>query len=382
MIYSRDYAIKQENLKQDIPGTENRYVIGIDIGYSSVKGFSKTNRFIFPSFVKELKGSLLTTDKNDIILKDKLTNEMWIIGDNVLNGLSSDDTTIGGDEWYSRNRYMSKEYRVLIMAAIGLACGFADDSAQDKITIQTGLPPAYLSGDMNRIKKAFSGRMSFELCIGGSVSRDFDITIEPEFVEVMPQPMGTLYSVITDKEGNKTEDWMSFFSDNTIIFDGGFGTLDIYTIRGRQTAAHSSFNNLGMHEVMQRTSKVIYEKYGEDVPVTQLLSCMKDGQVVVCDEDLMKDEVVNILPILQESQKSVCDEAIAKLIDICKPIKDYKNLIVTGGTGALWHSAIADKFKNMQSLNVMKGNRNDKLDPVYSNVRGYYYFCVDKMRKE
>ena len=379
MFQTKEYSIKQESVPHSVKSSDNIYPIGIDIGYSAVKGFTPKSHFIFPSFTRELSGSLLTSDPNDILIKDLSNNETWIVGKNALDGISSDDTNVTGEEWYLRNRYASREFRILIMAALGMS-DLKNKNVSDNVLIQTGLPPAYIEGDSRLIKRAFSGKFDFTIRVGHEINETYHFEVPEEHVFVMPQPMGTLYSTIMNADGSRASDWKSFFGENTIIFDGGFGTLDIYTIRGRQKYNTNSYNKLGMHEVMRRTSERILREYGEDVSIHQLLHVMDTGEIIVFDEDTISDEKKDITSILKECSDSVCRDAIAKLLSVCKPIKDYRHLIVTGGTGAAWFDMISEKFSKMSSLSVVKGNRNDNLDPVYSNVRGYYYFCADSNR--
>lgn len=383
MVNTKDYIIKSEISNFKLPSPDGHLPIGIDIGYSSVKGFTPERRFVFPSFVRELKGQLLAGDSDDIIIKDMSDEHEWIVGKNAIDGISSDNTSFGGDEWYARKRYLSKEYRILVMAALGMAFYPDEDGKmpEGKPAIQTGLPPAYLEGDSKLLKKAFSGKIDFTMRLGLRKAIPFHFNFSEEDIAVMPQPMGTLYSVITKDDGTRTEDWKNFFSGDTIIFDGGFGTLDIYTIRGRQTEAHSSFDSLGMHEVFKRTSAKIMESYGEDVPIHALICSLGEGTVTCFDEENISTDEKPIGDFLASSSAAVADEAISKMLDICKPIKDYRNLIVTGGTGAAWIDIVRKRFEKMPSMSVISGNRNDSLDPIYSNVRGYYFFCCDSLRK-
>ena len=76
--------------------------------------------------------------------------------------------------------------------------------------------------------------------------------------------------------------------------------------------------------------------------------------------------------------------ALKHLSNITDQFADYEYLVVTGGTGAAWYDWIQDKFKNSK-LQIIPGNRNDNLDMLYANVRGYYLFrsmnVINQMRK-
>lgn len=379
--FSSSFEIQQEIVPQNLSAIPGFWPCALDIGYSAVKGFCPDRRFIFPSFARRLPGALLTTDESDILVYDTKENETWIVGRNALNGVSSDDTDFAGDEWYDRNRYLTREYRIIVMAALGIA---SMGSPSGAYVIQSGLPPAYIKQDANVLRKAFLRPMDFVLKIGSGPQKEFHFDFhEEDILPPIPQPVGTLYSVIMGKDGTRIPGWVSYFQDNSIIFDGGFKTLDIYTIRGRQKAASISYSEYGMLEVLTRTSQRIYEEYGEDIPVSHLLPLLKKGTIIISDEDEDEPsaEVVSFGSDLELSSNEICDEAIRKFRAACKPLRDYRHLVVTGGTGAAWFPRIKEKFSHMQSLSVVQGNVNDGLDPVYSNVRGYYYFAADTLRR-
>ena len=84
--------------------------------------------------------------------------------------------------------------------------------------------------------------------------------------------------------------------------------------------------------------------------------------------------------LLDKSNKMVCMEAINKLKNTYNNLIDIDYLIVTGGTGAAWSSIIKDYFKNMHTLTIINGNKNDEIPYIFANVRGYYMYRYNKLK--
>ena len=55
-------------------------------------------------------------------------------------------------------------------------------------------------------------------------------------------------------------------------------------------------------------------------------------------------------------------------------LEDFDYLLVTGGTGAAWFDMLQERYKGMSTLHIISGNQNEKMAPIYNNVRGYYIY--------
>lgn len=88
---------------------------------------------------------------------------------------------------------------------------------------------------------------------------------------------------------------------------------------------------------------------------------------------MLGNEVRAYFPYKEKVHK-VCMESIETLKTISNFMRDYDVMIPTGGTGQAWFEEYREYFKGMTGLQIIPGNRNDKLPMIYSNVRGYYMF--------
>ena len=366
----------QENIAKRNISLPGKWVLGIDAGFSSLKGFAPNKYFCFPSFVHKLDSDLQISNEKDILYRDE--SGIYLVGASAQNQIGSDDTNETETELYARNRYSGKKFKIVI--AVGMAIGISENiygkkKEEQEIIIQTGLPTAYIAKDKKSMIKTFSEHYVFEIKVGKGNWKKYDIQVKPENVLVMPQPAGTLYSVVIDENGHSLPDAREFFSKNILVADVGFGTFDPYGLINRKIVLKESFSNIGMRRILAETSAYIREIYGEDIRVPAMQRYLEKGYIEVLNEETMQTETIQLSPLIEKASETVFQEAVSALKIMTNFMRDYEILILTGGTCALWIDKFKDHFKGMKSLTIISGNRNDKLPLMYANVRGYYMFC-------
>ena len=363
--------------------TGEKWCVALDIGYSAVKLFSPNIVAMFPSYAKKETSNYIGQVGSDVILYKNLdTGECWTVGHDAQERIDIRDTDESEASLYSRERYMSPMFKVLVETGIGIGSLKLKGNAPNgrDIFVQTGLPPKYLKADREMLTDIIKGRHHFSISMGGGAEQVFDFEIKEEDVDIIAQPMGTLFSVMMDNNHEFVEDADKFFSGNVLVFDPGFGTLDVFPIRKHHVEPSETFDTLGMKAVLKETADAINEEYGQDVTVPAMQKYLDrgvfryrkrvNGKMVT--EDIEFDE------ILSEKNKKICMEALAKLEQIV-PLAEYDCLIITGGTSAAWKDYIHEYFSEMSTLKIIDGNQNDDLPMVFANVRGYYMYRYQKL---
>ncbi len=369
---TRTLFIERNNRK--IPGI---WTIALDVGYSSTKCFSPNFCGVFPTYArKKDAGEHMTIggySVDYICYKDLETGEEWLVGEAAANIIEYGDMTDIRKSVVNRDRYFDPAFKVYLETGLGLSMrenAYGDPSGK-VVHVQTGLPPEYMKKDTPYIQRPLSGRHHFSLKIGNAAPIEFDFTIEPSHVYVMPQPMGTLLGAAIDNSFHPTADGMNILSSNTIVFDPGFGTLDIFTVKRNEVQQPLTDLNLGMAEVFCRTIHAIYEKYGIEVSLPSLQNYLAEGEVPYYNRESFESYTVPFADLLEKANEEVCMEALKKLNSLFNLV-EYKYLIITGGTGAAWNKILRDKMKGLRTLTILDGNLNDDLPFLFSNVRGYY----------
>lgn len=370
---TKKYRTRQEFEKEEHPRS-NKYIIALDAGYSSMKGYYENGYFCFPSYAKKISESMLgIAGPKDIIYHDLETDEKYMLGYTAQDMVASTDTNDTDGELYSRKRYHNKLFKILCNAAIGIALLDKDDDRE--VIVQTGLPTSYVKGDSDAMKNALCKPSSFRLKLANEDWREFNLNLTSDKIFIMPQPAGSLYSVLIQNNGVYVKNAKDILFSNSLVLDVGFGTFDLYGIKSRNIVCGESIDELGMREVLKHTSKKILDEMNEDIRIQALQKNLESGTVTCVNEEELKTEEKDLAPLLAQSSNEVFLEAIERTRAITNTFRDYNRLIVSGGTGQAWFNKIKDYLKNMKNLEIVPANINDPTSSfIYSNVRGYYLF--------
>ena len=378
---TRTEIIERANGKRD-----GIWEIALDIGYSAVKCFSPNSIICFPSYAKRVPDDfqfVAGAPASSILYRDLDNGQTWLVGEVAQNTMKSGDTSDSESALYGRERYYSDMYKVIADVGLGLASRsnkYGQPDINDKIVIQTGLPERYMD-DESDLKDALSGSRRFALCVGAGNWETFSFNISTDDIYVMSQPKGTLLSVCIDKNGHFLPEAKEYLSSNVLVFDPGFGTLDLFSISSGAVGPGETYADLGMKRVLQETAKLIKEHYDVVIPVPAMQKYLETGKVRYFDRKKITSKEYDFGELLAVANVQVCEEAINRMINSVNLV-DYEYMIVTGGTGAAWLNIIKDRLSGIDSLRILCGNQNDALPFVYSNVRGYYYYRHSKLLKK
>ena len=380
---TKRFKTRTEIVNRSNGSVKGVFLVAVDYGYSSVKVFSQNTVAVYPSFARKFNGDTVgTLSPAHIIYRDLETGEQWLVGEAAHNDVRQDDATISEEAVFGRARYDDPMFQVLVRTGLGIGCRSNDFGSPDgkQIYVQTGLPPKYMKKDTPLLMSAIAGRHRFALRIGNESEKIYDISVRRENVFVMEQPKGTLYSIAKDNAHRFTRESSDYFRKNLIVFDAGFGTLDIFPIMNNHVLDKQTFPEFSMREVLKETINGIYDAYGADVSLIGMQKCLGDGYVKCHGKFSSKNQPFD--EILDAANKKVCDLALERLGQIF-PLYEYDYIVITGGTGASWNELIRDKLKDIDGLTIINGNQNDTSLPfMFANVRGYYMFLYDFVSKK
>lgn len=359
---------KTKMLKADNPSVPGTEILGIDLGYSSIKTAHKGGYVTIPGFCRRMKGDLFgQLADNDIVYE--ADGAKYQVGQLALNSLKPGEN-VDEASFYGREHYLRSEFLVQFRTAAALSLW---DSPQDRpVKITTGLPPAYISEDSEYLKGALAGQHTFTIHRGPE-TRKFSLSVDRGDIETIIQPMGTFFSVGMNDKGDMTPMLRKYWSSNVLIFDGGFGTLDIYILRGNEVERSTTDDRLGMKRVFDEVRKALYKDHGVSVTVPELMSCLGTGKVRRVNKKTLQAEEIDFSGYLKTANRIVAQEA---LDSVKMDLGSIDNFVMTGGTGAAWFHIFEDKLKGLTSagaLTLIPGNVMNQSLPYYlSNVRGYY----------
>lgn len=365
------------------------FVLGIDIGYSAVKGFASNKVFSFPSYARKVpedRVSLKEPSETDIMYRD--AEGTWVVGDLAYEEVNASDVMDSETELFGRHRFFSPMFQVILRTALGIGLlGNEYGTATGKrLYVQSGLPTKYEKADSKDLIEVMATTHEFEIKIGNSKWLSFNknhaITLNSNQIAIMPQPMGALISASVDSKGRPVPASKKYFEKQLIVFDPGFGTLDDYVIN-KGTVIKSqceTFPEYGMREVFARTVKEIYEVYGVSIQIPEFQNKLENGTIRVVDRKAMRAREYPIDTILEKHCKEVFREAMEKMKTAHNYFSEIGYIIATGGTYDAWKDDFNAVFREMDGLEIIPANCNDtSLSNVFSNVRGYFYFCLNRI---
>ena len=390
-INTRDFRTKSIYSPTRNITVEGKWPIGLDIGYSGVKGFSPNAVFAFPAYAKNIgKNPTIygEMEEDEILYRDNETGEIWRVGRNAEKMIGERDTSTSQLEIYGRDRYYTQMF--LVIARAGIALGMQENECAayngEEIIIQTGLPPAYKDADIDAITDVLADSHSFAIRIARTKRYiNYDFTIPRSNVRVMSQPEGTLMSIAMDNNARSLKGANRYFTSNIIFFDAGFGTFDLFDITNGTVHSKESFGDFGMRAVLEECCKKIQQEKGVVIRPQAMQNILEKGEVTIQKrgKGQFASHTEPIADLLEEASKEICTRAVSKVIDTYAGLIDYKYLVLTGGTAAAWLDQLKETFAQVQHLTVIEGNINcPELDMIFCNVRGYYLYVVSALMRE
>lgn len=165
---TNDFKTRTEIIEEQSTCPEGYWVLGLDTGYSSVKGKSPNKRFAFPYYAKKVpegRAFLREAEDSDIRYRDE-TGE-WVVGKLAYDEVNAKEIVDSEQELTGRHRFFTDIFRVTTRT--GIALGLMPNkygSCEDKhIMIEAGLPPKYIN-DAVDLREALCGKHDFEVKVG------------------------------------------------------------------------------------------------------------------------------------------------------------------------------------------------------------------------
>ncbi len=380
---TKKFRTKTNFIERDNGIVDGVWENAIDIGYSAVKLMSPNVVASFPSYARRVKDDFQfagSAPQSAILYRDLNTDEMWVVGEVAQNLISSNDTSDSEASLYGRDRYFNDMFNVIsnVGLGVGMRGNMYGEPKNCRHVVQTGLPERYM-GDEGLLRESLSGPHAFALKVGDRDWETFSFDLDARDIYVISQPRGTLFSVIIDNAGEFIPEAKSIMDSSVLILDPGFGTCDIFSIREGTVDHGETFSDLGMKRVLQETSKLIRENYGVDIPVPAMQKNLETGMVRKFDKRALTTKDYPFDNLLNTACDKVCEEALLRMASSFN-LSEFDHIIITGGTGAAWYRRLEERLKGMSDLNIIKGNQNDTLDFIYSNVRGYYFYRFNKLK--
>ena len=374
--------------KLNIPFLKNNepVLIGLDVGYSSTKVVSNLGYHIFPSLVtpieKQDEDKYTSFPKKTTLLyrDNNVTRKTWLVGDIIIEGIQ--EKLDNQDFLYGSNRIGTDENLVLNRVGLALALLKEDKSfiKNPEVRITVGLPAQYFSHE-NEYKSQLIGYHNFELFINGEWV-EIKVDIPADDLNVMSQPMGTLFSLALNRQGQIIDEKL-ISSARLVIFDGGFGTVDTYVLTNGTTGKCKTWEKQGMRTVYERTLYQCEEETGRNLGFNRLNFILAKPEA----ERVVRYNGKNkwfVDPTVKTNIDIIAEDNIKSINKTYNYLNDVDLFIMTGGTGKVLYPY----FKLALNIPMRLAEKTDSkypeenFDSVFSICVGFFNHSALKYRTE
>ena len=345
-------------------------VLGVDLGYDSVKILANGQQLLFPSLAEmEDEGVLSDTSFEVLKKKDNLVEKfdpakmIVKIQSDLINGQNNEEFSAYrvGDYVLNQNsssigyslavdKYEQPEEFAKLLAGISLLFPKADMINIDHLI--TGLPIKYYENHKVSFKEKLTE--TFKVKLKNISNKFISKKIKIKKTTIIPQGLASYYDFIMDEKGQVTAN-----------IEGGLGIVDL----GGLTIDCVAFNKgelikgspISFSEgIRKRIFKKIQDYLDIDV-----------SQDIIKKQILKGDDCIEVRGQVYDF-KEVKEEAIRKLArDISLQIKNrwesylmIDKILITGGASVLLFDALEEELEGFpcEQINV---------EPQFSNCRGY-----------
>lgn len=325
--------------------SERRFICCVDIGYSNLKqafGFEDSKPTMLISPVGAAPESRLPQDFQ--IARDGgvevLVNGEPFVACVQPGRLSNWTRTL--NEGYQD----SDTYRALLHAAL------LQTGREQIDVVVTGLPvDLYKDRDLReRLRASLEG--THEVAKG--------VRVHVAEARVIAQPIGAYFDFI-----DQFEDLELLEEARVLTLDPGYFSFDWVTIdQGDVRAESSDTNHLASSKVLEKAVELMRENYGRRaVTAEQLEVAIRHGR----DEVLAKGTRVEFRPYLEKASKEIGPVVLNDVKNSMRAAdRDVDFIFLAGGGAVFYRDATAAAFPDTRII-VPK-------EPVFANVRGYWFF--------
>ena len=403
-----DYRTRNVIEDRSFPAPDGTFPVGLDIGYSGVKGVSPNKCFCFPSYARKIENgyvSLKEPEPCDIVYRDSEIGT-YLVGNLAYKEVIGYEVMDSEYELYGRKRYDSDIFHVLARTGLALALlpNEHGGAKGKKAFLQTGLPTKY-GADNEALLRSISDMPVFEIKVGARpFVKSTDLFDGISFLPPIKQPMGALMTAcfipsagewVAEDKFVKDEDGRerlipgakTIFQRNVLVIDPGFGTTDTFAVNKGLLSQDTSetFSELGMRAVYEKTCARIREKYGEDIQVFELYNYLEKGYISVPDRESKRRFArrnIDFSDIIDQCSAEVCDSLINKLAKSNDNFKSTDIIIGSSGGFDAWGGIFKDALSGIEGLTLIPANHRDpSLSLIMSIAYGYFAYAASSAQK-
>ena len=313
--------------------------LGVDIGYNEVKSVGDNERVQFPSVTGTPEGASFSLNGNESLVLVKPAHVA--IGEAaVLQSRFSNRQE--GRDWIT-----TPDYRYLFYAALAQHT----TATQATVDVVTGLPIAFYA-DKDKLTATLRGEHVLQL-EGRNAQR-----LRVDNVRVVPQPFGSLLSVVLDARGGIVDNELAL-SRVGVIDVGGKTTNLLSVYKLSEVDCESTSVNAGAWQLVRAVREWLATNYpgADDRRDNELAEAIRNGHL-----NHYGDPIPDFTEAVAGYADSLAQQITSTVSQLWNGGATLDKILVTGGGSLLLGDAIQRQWPHAQVVP----------SPVYANAIGYH----------
>lgn len=320
--------------------------IGFENSNSKLKGISDSKKISYLNTIRKVRS---ISSHNIATAPDfyEVNGSMYQVGFDAGYGSGSKD----------ESRYYSEQFRIESAIAFSQMCNNGNS-----LNIVTGLPAHLANKDdlVHKLKCNLIGKYHVK---HKNAKKDFFV----DRVSVVSQPVGTLWSILFDLQGNPRVE-KDALNKNFLIIDIGFGTTDFVVLSASMGIDESRSGTVDI--AMQDYIKDLYRAIEIEIPQSKLTNAkitplQLDTALINSDILDISTGKFNVAEIKKDLQLEFALKLQQRINTFGYVFDEFHEIILTGGGSIIMEKAIKQVFNNNNKIKLAK-------DPILANVTGFY----------
>lgn len=339
--------------------------LGIDVGFGFTKAYNGKNSVIFKSLIGDATEiqfhAPLENEDSSSNLHITLNEKSYFLGNYAETQSTITEFTL------NQEKLIERFVKILAVAAAGICT-----DSPGPINVVTGLPVGYLKRDSRRLQEMIQG--IHEITYHHVTGKDEVRRIHIAQIQVIPQPIGSIFNLIFDAQGNIQDKNLAL--QKLGVVDIGYKTTDFsifdhlhYIERG------SSTMETGISKCFSIFANKLRQESNVNIELYRIFKFIESGMVKI------KGKEYNMTHLKKRVYTHAAAAIASDLNRLWENDWDLDAILLSGG-GSL---ELAEYLTPQIEGNVIPIQRDT--DARFNNVQGYYKFGrykwrTDKLRAE
>jgi len=184
-------------------------------------------------------------------------------------------------------------------------------------------------------------------------------------VAVLPEAVGTFYSLALDLDGNPKS--LDLLRGDHAVVDVGMFTTDVVWFRDAKFIEPRSFSRqFGVHTILTALKAYMLNEHGQDVSYFRLIEPLRDGKAV------LSGQTIDFGPIINQAAELLAESIISELRSAWRDVMGLRSVHVAGGGSYYTWRFFQDEYGEIAS---------PVQDAEWSNAVGFRAFAPYKFRR-